>query len=32
MSKVREQYEAFPYPERDPEEERKRLITGSLSG
>ncbi|MEQ9675114.1 MAG: class I SAM-dependent methyltransferase [Roseovarius indicus] len=31
MSKVREQYEAFPYPERDPEEERKRLITGSPS-
>lgn len=31
MDKVKDQYEAFPYPERDPEEERKRLITGSPS-
>ena len=28
---VRAQYEAFPYPERDPEDERKRLVTGSPS-
>ena len=28
---VRDQYEAFPYPERDPDDERKRLITGSPS-
>lgn len=28
---VRAQYEAFPYPERDPAEERVRLITGSPS-
>ena len=31
MSDVRDQYEAFPYPERDPREEKKRLITGSPS-
>ena len=31
MSDVRAQYEAYPYPERDPEDERKRLITGSPS-
>jgi SAM-dependent methyltransferase len=31
MSRVTEQYEAFPYPERDPEDEKKRLITGSPS-
>ena len=31
MSRVTEQYEAFPYPERDPAEEGKRLITGSPS-
>ena len=31
MSKVRDQYEAFPYPERDPRDEKKRLITGSPS-
>lgn len=31
MSKVRDQYEAFPYPERDPKDEKKRLITGSPS-
>lgn len=29
--KVRAQYEAYPYPERDPKDERKRLITGSPS-
>lgn len=29
MSRVREQYEALPYPARDPADERKRLITGS---
>lgn len=28
---VCEQYESFPYPLRDPEEERKRLITGFTS-
>ena len=28
---VREQYEAYPYPVRDPDEEIKRLITGSPS-
>ncbi len=28
---VREQYEAYPYPERDPRDEKKRLITGSPS-
>ena len=31
MSEVRTQYEAFPYPERDPADEDKRLITGSPS-
>lgn len=29
MSRVRDQYEALPYPSRDPADERKRLITGS---
>jgi len=28
---VRDQYEAYPYPARDPKDERKRLITGSPS-
>lgn len=31
MDSVRDQYEAFPYPERDPGDERKRLVTGSPS-
>ncbi|MGX0878597.1 SAM-dependent methyltransferase [Roseovarius sp. MBR-154] len=31
MSEVRAQYEAYPYPARDPAEERTRLITGSPS-
>ncbi len=31
MSEVAAQYEAFPYPERDPADEAKRLITGSPS-
>ncbi len=31
MSKVRDQYEAYPYPERNPKDEKKRLITGSPS-
>jgi SAM-dependent methyltransferase len=31
MSRVTEQYEAYPYPERDPADEGKRLITGSPS-
>ncbi|MDA7428056.1 class I SAM-dependent methyltransferase [Primorskyibacter aestuariivivens] len=31
MVSVKQQYEAFPYPERDPEDERTRLITGSPS-
>ena len=31
MTEVRAQYEAYPYPERDPEDERKRLVTGSPS-
>jgi SAM-dependent methyltransferase len=31
VSEVRAQYEAYPYPERDPADERKRLITGSPS-
>ena len=30
-SDVQAQYEAYPYPERDPKDERKRLITGSPS-
>ncbi len=29
--KVRAQYEAYPYPERDPADEARRLITGSPS-
>ncbi len=28
---VRAQYEAYPYPARDPEDERRRLVTGSPS-
>jgi SAM-dependent methyltransferase len=31
MSRVADQYEAFPYPERDPGDEARRLITGSPS-
>jgi SAM-dependent methyltransferase len=31
MSRVADQYEAFPYPERDPADEARRLITGSPS-
>ena len=31
MSDVKAQYEAYPYPERAPEEEARRLITGSPS-
>lgn len=31
MSKVKDQYEAFPYPERNPRDEKKRLIIGSPS-
>ncbi len=31
MSDVKEQYEAFPYPARDPKDEAKRLISGSPS-
>lgn len=31
MSDVQSQYEAFPYPERDPRDEKTRLITGSPS-
>ena len=31
MDEVQAQYEAFPYPERDPRDEKKRLITGSPS-
>ena len=31
MTTVRDQYEAFPYPERDPRDEKKRLILGSPS-
>ncbi|RLJ41627.1 methyltransferase family protein [Litoreibacter meonggei] len=31
MSNVKAQYEAYPYPERDPKDEKKRLITGSPS-
>lgn len=30
-SAVQDQYEAYPYPERNPEDERERLITGSPS-
>ncbi len=29
--KIRDQYEQLPYPERDPADEKKRLITGSPS-
>ena len=28
---VRQQYEAFPYPPRDPQAETRRLLTGSPS-
>jgi SAM-dependent methyltransferase len=31
MSTVKDQYEAYPYPERDPADEAKRLISGSPS-
>ncbi|TNF19556.1 MAG: class I SAM-dependent methyltransferase [Rhodobacteraceae bacterium] len=31
MVTVKQHYEAYPYPERHPEDERKRLITGSPS-
>ncbi|WP_135506239.1 class I SAM-dependent methyltransferase [Roseovarius aestuariivivens] len=31
MSEVRDQYEAYPYPARDPRDEQTRLITGSPS-
>jgi len=31
MSKISAQYEAFPYPERNPADEKKRLIRGSPS-
>lgn len=31
MSEVRTQYEAYPYPARDPGDERTRLVTGSPS-
>lgn len=31
MVSVQEQYEVYPYPERDPADEAKRLITGSPS-
>jgi SAM-dependent methyltransferase len=31
MSRITEQYEAFPYPERDPADEKRRLIVGSPS-
>lgn len=31
MSEVKAQYEAYPYPERDPRDEKKRLISGSPS-
>lgn len=31
MNQVKEQYEAYPYPERDPRDEARRLITGSPS-
>jgi SAM-dependent methyltransferase len=30
-NRVREQYEAYPYPARDPRDEAKRLVTGSPS-
>jgi hypothetical protein len=31
IPEVREQYEEFPYPERDPEDERKQFIAPYLS-
>lgn len=31
MNQVKDQYEAYPYPERDPKDEAKRLIIGSPS-
>jgi len=31
MNQVKDQYEVYPYPERDPKDEAKRLITGSPS-
>ncbi len=31
LPKVREQYEQYPYPERDPQDERKRLIVSHLT-
>lgn len=31
MSRVRDQYEAYPYPARDPADEKRRLVTGSPS-
>jgi len=31
MNTVQDQYDAYPYPERDPAEEKTRLITGSPS-
>lgn len=31
MSQIEDQYNAYPYPERDPGEEKTRLITGSPS-
>lgn len=31
MVSVKEQYESYPYPERDPADEKKRLIVGSPS-
>jgi len=31
MGRVRDQYEAYPYPDRDPADEGKRLIAGSPS-
>lgn len=31
MSKVKAQYEAYPYPERNPKDEAKRLVSGSPS-
>ena len=31
MTTVKAQYEAYPYPERDPADEARRLVTGSPS-
>ena len=31
MSRIEDQYDAYPYPERDPADEKKRLIVGSPS-